>query len=339
MLQVMTENVHWVFVLFVVGVAVFHGSVYYIKVTKAPNIKGFEKTYKKTFAYDPKWKTKLLLIIALIILLLLIFNNINNFTLLINNFISFALLFLLALGIQMLFSGIGLLLAVFPFYKEGDTAVETNLKVNLFLIISGIPFIVLFLFTRDGVILLTSLVLLFVGLFGYFNIKRIVKKRKRMLENGEIYEDNQPQDLVDSRVDPNNRTSQTLTNRLGGAVSHVLPLLPLPFGNIILTLIYWAIVRTQSDYMDHHGRQSLNFQISFTLYPIIITVIWYVFSLVNNWLSDGTGPDLLGLMVGIVGVSFFIVFFVLYGALAIIAIISALLGKKFTYPMTIKFFK
>lgn len=51
---------------------------------------------------------------------------------------------------------------------------------------------------------------------------------------------------------------------------------PIPFGNILGPLILWLIKRQESEMIDFHGKEALNFQISMTLYLIagaIITAI------------------------------------------------------------------
>ena len=39
----------------------------------------------------------------------------------------------------------------------------------------------------------------------------------------------------------------------------------LPFGNILGPLIIWQLKKGESEYVDYHGRESLNFQISATI--------------------------------------------------------------------------
>ncbi|UCE70400.1 MAG: DUF4870 domain-containing protein [Flavobacteriaceae bacterium] len=46
-----------------------------------------------------------------------------------------------------------------------------------------------------------------------------------------------------------------------------------PFGQFILPLVFWLPNRKQSSFVDYHGKQALNFQISLTLYALIIGMV------------------------------------------------------------------
>ena len=47
----------------------------------------------------------------------------------------------------------------------------------------------------------------------------------------------------------------------------------IPLGNFILPLILWMSNKNQSAFVDHHGKQALNFQISILLYSIVVGFI------------------------------------------------------------------
>lgn len=46
-----------------------------------------------------------------------------------------------------------------------------------------------------------------------------------------------------------------------------------PFGNILGPLIVWMIGKSDSEFVNEHGKSSLNFQISFTLFFIASVVL------------------------------------------------------------------
>ena len=46
-----------------------------------------------------------------------------------------------------------------------------------------------------------------------------------------------------------------------------------PFGNIGAPLIVWLIKRDESEFIESHSRESLNFQISMTLYLVIAGIL------------------------------------------------------------------
>jgi uncharacterized Tic20 family protein len=96
----------------------------------------------------------------------------------------------------------------------------------------------------------------------------------------------------------------------------------IPLLNILGPLIIWLVKRNESLGVDAHGKESLNFHISWTLYGIVAIV---------------------GLFVTIIGI--LLIPFVLYGMLAmmiiltIIAAVKASNGELYRYPLTIRFLK
>ncbi|MDY6905930.1 MAG: DUF4870 domain-containing protein [Thermodesulfobacteriota bacterium] len=50
----------------------------------------------------------------------------------------------------------------------------------------------------------------------------------------------------------------------------------IPFGNIIGPLIVWLIKKDQFPFVDAQGRESLNFQISMTLYTMLAVLLCFV---------------------------------------------------------------
>ena len=44
----------------------------------------------------------------------------------------------------------------------------------------------------------------------------------------------------------------------------------IPFGNFIGPIVLWAANKEKSDFIDQHGKQAINFQISILLYALII---------------------------------------------------------------------
>lgn len=90
-----------------------------------------------------------------------------------------------------------------------------------------------------------------------------------------------------------------------------------PFGNLLGPLVLWLMKREESVFLDFHGREVLNFQISL--------VIWYAVS-------------------GIL--AFILVGFVLMAILALMSIIWTIMGalrassgEYYHYPITIRFLK
>jgi uncharacterized Tic20 family protein len=105
-----------------------------------------------------------------------------------------------------------------------------------------------------------------------------------------------------------------------GMLTHILAFagfIGIPLGNILGPLVMWIIKKNESPFIDKHGKQALNFQISMTIYALVSAVLIVV---------------LIGfVLVGIVAV-IDIVF-------VIKAAIAANKGEDFEYPFTIKFLK
>ncbi len=90
-----------------------------------------------------------------------------------------------------------------------------------------------------------------------------------------------------------------------------------PFGNIIVPLILWLLKKDASPFVDMHGRESLNFQISLLVYSLIsavlILVIIGIFLLAGLWIFNLV--------------------------IVIIAGVRAESGEQFRYPLAIRFIK
>jgi uncharacterized protein len=91
----------------------------------------------------------------------------------------------------------------------------------------------------------------------------------------------------------------------------------IPFGNIIGPLLIWIIKKDEYPLVDQHGKESLNFQISMTIYAIISFFLVFVF------------------------VGFFLLFVLLITDLILVikGVVKANDGQPFRYPLTIRFIK
>ncbi|MEO0415923.1 MAG: DUF4870 domain-containing protein [Verrucomicrobiota bacterium] len=96
-----------------------------------------------------------------------------------------------------------------------------------------------------------------------------------------------------------------------GMLLHVLTIV----GGFVAPLIFWLVYRERSSFLDRHGKEALNFQLTM--------LIGYVASAV--------------LMMVCVGYFTYLVVFVVAIIFAIIAGIEASKGNEYRYPMTIRF--
>ncbi len=152
-----------------------------------------------------------------------------------------------------------------------------------------------------------------------------------------------------------NATDIRTTERTYAALLHLTVLTKyfIPFGNFLFPIILWVIRKKESSFVDHHGRQSLNFQISLFLYSLfialagIVTLLLRLFGNIND--SFGQLPDVYWKteIASNVGVIFTIVcgLTLLIGLkiLELVCVISASIragdGRPYHFPLTIPFIK
>jgi uncharacterized Tic20 family protein len=98
-----------------------------------------------------------------------------------------------------------------------------------------------------------------------------------------------------------------------------------PFLNILAPLIVWLVKKNDSLGIDAHGKESINFHLSWTLYPMIAGILLTV-SIV--------GIILLPLLILAMYVQIAVMI-----VLTIIAGVKASNGELYRYPLTIRFLK
>lgn len=91
----------------------------------------------------------------------------------------------------------------------------------------------------------------------------------------------------------------------------------IPFGNIIGPLIIWLIKKDTMPLVDDQGKESLNFQISMTIYGIISGILALI----------------------VIGFFLLLALVVLEVVFIIIASVAANKGERYRYPLTIRFIK
>lgn len=129
----------------------------------------------------------------------------------------------------------------------------------------------------------------------------------------------------------------------------------IPFGNYIFPILIWTSYKDKSEFVNHHGKQTLNFQLSLLLYtlvlaliaiPIFIIVFFQnlpmeaVFNdedfVIRNFHFDGN----IGLIsIGATAVLLFGLLKIVEFFLVIYASIKTSNGEYYKYPMTIPFIK
>lgn len=119
-----------------------------------------------------------------------------------------------------------------------------------------------------------------------------------------------------------------------------------PFGSIITPLILWQTQKEKSSFLDEHGKEAVNFNISFALYIFIlsasfITFLFRPFLNILKGIHIDFGDDYsYNSLFGFLGISSLAGIVILIKiALIIIASMKAKEGELYKYPFTINFIK
>jgi uncharacterized Tic20 family protein len=96
-----------------------------------------------------------------------------------------------------------------------------------------------------------------------------------------------------------------------GMLCHVLGIVASVFGPLVI----WLIKKDQSRFVDEHGKEALNFQISILIYHAVSASLWCVFG---------------------IGVVMSIAVWVFSIVAAILAAVQANQGNSYRYPLTIR---
>jgi uncharacterized Tic20 family protein len=127
----------------------------------------------------------------------------------------------------------------------------------------------------------------------------------------------------------------------------------IPFGNFIFPIVIWSSFRKNAEFVDRHGRNAINFQLSIFLYTLILALIaipvlmFTIFRTVpfrdmvygNDILVENFSfADITGIaIVAIVAVTLFFLMKAAEFFLVIFAAVKAANGEEYQYPLTINF--
>ena len=106
--------------------------------------------------------------------------------------------------------------------------------------------------------------------------------------------------------------------RMWAMLTHLSALLvftAIPFAHILGPLVVWLLKREEFPLVDDQGKESLNFQISMTIYGIVAAILVLL---------------LIGIFLGIA-------LMIAWLVLVIVASIKANGGERYRYPLTIRF--
>lgn len=126
----------------------------------------------------------------------------------------------------------------------------------------------------------------------------------------------------------------------------------IPLGNFIGPIILWVSNKDKSEFIDAHGKQAINFQISILLYAIIlgaISIPFFIFNIFSGFdfidfhglhdfhLNIGKPSPLLYIGGALGGLA--VIGFILELVFIIKASLKARDGELYHYPLTINFIK
>jgi uncharacterized Tic20 family protein len=127
----------------------------------------------------------------------------------------------------------------------------------------------------------------------------------------------------------------------------------IPFGNFIFPIVIWSSLKKNAEFVDRHGRNAINFQLSIFLYTLLLALIaipvlmFTIFRSVpvrdlimgNDVLLDNVSfADLTGIAaVAIVALTLFFLMKAAEFFLVIFAAVKAANGEEYEYPLTINF--
>ncbi|MCZ7558375.1 MAG: DUF4870 domain-containing protein [Bacteroidia bacterium] len=110
-----------------------------------------------------------------------------------------------------------------------------------------------------------------------------------------------------------------------------------PFGNIFGPLTVWLMKRDSIPEVMEHGKESLNFQISITLYSIVGVVV-VIAALLGSAAQSVTGdPDVEVLLFTGAWILGFLLIAVLELIFVIVATVRASRRESYRYPLSIRF--
>ncbi len=148
----------------------------------------------------------------------------------------------------------------------------------------------------------------------------------------------------------------TTTEKNTGTLLHLSALSQfiIPFGNFILPIVIWSSQKKESEFIDNHGKQVINFQLSLLLYYLVGFLVagafglYYLFNVIkikNLYEIDIDVENYGGsqfwslILIACIAVGVFIFSKISEFILIIIASVKASNGEKYNYPLTINFLK
>ena len=118
--------------------------------------------------------------------------------------------------------------------------------------------------------------------------------------------------------DPDAPVTTTSEERQWALGCHLIAFagLLVPLGSVLGPLVLWLIKREESAFIDHHGRESLNFQISMLIYIFVASLLVFA----------------------VIGLVLLPVVLIAWLVLTIVAAIRTSESKLYRYPLSLRMF-
>jgi uncharacterized Tic20 family protein len=141
-----------------------------------------------------------------------------------------------------------------------------------------------------------------------------------------------PEPVPETSPPPIAEPSEVKADNTMGMLCHLLALtavIGVPLGNILGPLIVWLIKRDDDPFVDSCGKESLNFQISVTIYGVVLFALMLPATILPFFGILLVPLIMLGGMALVIGA-------IVY---TIIAAIKASEGTSYTYPYSLRLIK
>lgn len=128
-----------------------------------------------------------------------------------------------------------------------------------------------------------------------------------------------------------------------------------PLGNLIFPALIWSFKKHESEFVDHNGKQAVNFQLSILLYSFIlalvavVTFIYRLFTSINfsvngsheDWVIENFSfGNITGLvLIGIIALALAVMLKIAELVLIFYAAVKTNNGERYKFPLTINFLK
>lgn len=138
----------------------------------------------------------------------------------------------------------------------------------------------------------------------------------------------------------NSEKSSSMLIHLSALANYVIP-----FGSLLLPLILWQTTKKDSAFIDHHGKEALNFNLSFFIYNIvsIFVLLGSILGTIFSAIQAEDTENIAGILLSTSGFIAAIIVLSILGItkliLMIIAAIKANEGNLYKYPLTLRFIK